>query len=84
MQPLIPVRVLITVISVEELVTLEKQPVQITTRKRLIQLVALFVIAGLAAGGAWSLWLSPLKVQTASTEHHVPIQVFASAPARAK
>ncbi|MFP4538501.1 MAG: efflux RND transporter periplasmic adaptor subunit [Dichotomicrobium sp.] len=46
------------------------------TRKRLIQLVALLVIAGLAGGGAWALWLRPMEVQIATTEHDVPIKVF--------
>ena len=46
------------------------------TRKRLIQFVALLGIAGLAAGGAWALWLRPMEVQIVNTSHDVPIQVF--------
>ena len=45
-------------------------------RKRLLQLAALLVLAGMVAGGAWILLLDPVEVQVAKTERDVPIQVF--------
>ena len=45
-------------------------------RKRLLQLAALLLLAGIVAGGAWILLLKPVEVQVVKTEQNVPIQVF--------
>jgi HlyD family secretion protein len=45
-------------------------------RKRLLQLAALLLLAGIVAGGTWTLLLKPVEVQVVKTEQNVPIQVF--------
>jgi HlyD family secretion protein len=44
--------------------------------KRLLLFGILFLLAAIAAGGAWIFMLKPVKVQVAKTEQNVPIQVF--------
>jgi HlyD family secretion protein len=46
------------------------------TRKRWLQFAFLFLVALIAAGGAWALLLTPVSVQVVETERDVPIQVF--------
>lgn len=46
------------------------------TRKLLLQLAAVLVVAAIVAGGAWTWMLKPLQIQVAKAEHDVPIQIF--------
>ena len=46
------------------------------TRKRLLRLGVLLLVAVIAAGGAWEVLVRPVAVQVVETEQDVPVQVF--------